>query len=827
MLLKHFFLKFLIAIYITVSISSVQAQIDPRNVLVRWQTSDEYDGKENLDLKLCIKNSSRSVLDLGRTDLWFTSMYPVVQREDKAYTITDNGGNLFRIRFKDELSLGPQDSIMITYASQFPIFNKSIVPNGFYFQNRANPSLFFPVKLEATPVLPSAADQNSFWRELYKKNVARQVSSQQKIILPSPASAKLKNGQLKFSGKVGYWLDKGFEDLEINMMEFASDFPNLSFVPVEVNPKLTIIKKDGYAREGYSLNIDKKGVHIEASSSAGAFYALQSLRSLLPAAAFNALELRFPFASIKDAPRFAYRGLMIDVARNFKSKSTIIKYLDMMSKYKLNTFHFHFSDDEGWRIEIPSLPELTQIGANRTPLYLENKGIQPIYGSGGFSTSSDFLSRADFVEILKYAKDHYITVVPEIETPGHGRAAIKAMEARYYNYLAKGDTIEANKYLLHDNADTSVYTSAQYWHDNVMNPALPSVYVFLATVIEEFKAMYLDAGLELKKISLGGDEVPRGVWEGSPKIRQLMDSLGMISVNEVWPYYVQQINKICIEKGVTQAGWEEIGMVNKGDGMVVNENLSSLNMELDVWNNLIGGGNEDLAYRLANAGYKTVFISASNNYFDMAWNANFTEPGLNWATYADLYQSYLFMPKNFFTNIHLMSKGIVFEEGHFKDKIRLNENARDNLIGIKGGLWAETVQNERRLDYMIFPRLFSLAERAWAPRKGYEKDNVFDQKAFNKDYSELINTIGNKELPKIASEIKFRLPAVGVLEKNGKLYANTEYPGFTIYYTEDGSKPTKNSPVYNNGVKIKKGHSYSFATISDDGRRSTVSLIQL
>ncbi|MGO1243453.1 MAG: family 20 glycosylhydrolase [Sphingobacterium sp.] len=826
MSLRNVFVRLLFFVCMLGSTLCVRAQMDPRNVTLHWQISDEYNATDSLDLILTIKNMGSDVFDLGDFDLWFTSIYPIIAQQDKLYTITDNGGNLFCVRFNGDLVIQPRDSISLRYTSQFPIFNTSIIPNGFYFQDREVPSLFFPVELDGSPIVVTADAQNTFWAELYDKNETRQSSSRQKLILPTPASLDLKKGELVLSGDVSYQIDEAFDEFGKDIVEFASLFEGLSFTPSRDSPKLSIIAAKSYPREAYGLVIDENGIKIKASTTTGVFYALQTLRSVLETDMLSANEVAFPFLTIEDAPRFTYRGLMIDIARNFQSKNTIIKYLDIMSRYKLNTFHFHFSDDEGWRIAMPSLPELTEIGANRTPLFAEQSGIQPVYGSGGYATSGDFLSRADFVEILKYAKNHHITIVPEIETPGHGRAAIKAMEVRYQRYLAQGDTVEAKKYLLNDFADTSVYTSAQYWHDNVMNPALPSVYTFLATVIDDFKAMYSDAGLELKKISLGGDEVPTGVWEGSPQVRALMDRTGMTSVNEVWPYYVQQIHKICAQRGIVQAGWEEIGMVNKGAGMDVNGEFTTVAMQLDVWNNLIGGGNEDLAYRLANAGYNTVFISASNNYFDMAWNSNFVEPGLKWATYADIYQSYLFMPENFFANIDLTVKGAKFEKSYFKDKVRLNEKGRAHLIGIKGGLWAETVVDEKRLDYMVFPRFFSLAERAWSPRKDYENDGPFDREAFNKDYSELINTIGQKELPKIASKVKFRLPAVGVRERNGELYANTEYPGFAIHYTVDGSMPSRTSPVYREGIRVEKGHSYSFATITDDGRSGTVSTIQ-
>src|SRR5690606_9556032 len=134
-----------------------------------------------------------------------------------------------------------------------------------------------------------------------------------------------------------------------------------------------------------------------------------------------------------------------------------------------------------------------------------------------------------------------------------------------------------------------------------------------------------------------------------------------------------EVNALAKEEGLQMAGWEGFGMVNRGKGMVVNDALSGGKMQLDVWNNLIGGGQEDLAYRLANAGYPTVFISANNNYFDMAWDTHFEEPGLKWATYADLYQSFTFLPEHFFANIHHSVNGAKYEKGFFADKVRLNE----------------------------------------------------------------------------------------------------------------------------------------------------------
>ncbi|WP_437920578.1 family 20 glycosylhydrolase [Sphingobacterium sp. LRF_L2] len=795
-------------------------------VALHWHKTLDYNGVDKLDLKLVLKNVGSKALLLAEKDLWFNAIFPISEKKTDVYEISNENGNLFRIRFADGLQLAIRDSLEVTYTSKYPILNVSNVPNGFYLQSRTNPNEYLSVSLEASPLQLSVENVNNYWSQLYMKNASRQVSTNSHTILPTPSSLKERKGKFTLRGQITYCIDPSFEGELPNLEAFVSRFKHISFVRNAGKGGLEIKKVTTLGKEAYKLYITKKGIVIEATDPAGVFYAIQSLQSLLGVSDFEALEVELPILEISDEPRFAYRGFMLDIARNFKDKSTILKYLDLMARFKLNTFHFHFIDDEGWRIAISSLPELTEIGANRTPEFLTNKGIQPAYGSGAEKLEKDFLTREDFIEILRYAKQRHITVVPEIETPGHARASIKAMEVRYHRYMEQGNRTEAERYLLHDFDDHSVYSSAQYWTDNVMNVALPSVYSFIGVVLDEFKSMYTAAGLKLNKVSLGGDEVPSGAWEHSPKIKSLMDSLQLKSVYEVWPYYIKRVNELCEDRGLQMAGWEEMGMVNRGNGMEVNEQLASTNIQLDVWNNLIGGGQEDLTYRLANAGYQTAYISANNNYFDMAWDTNFAEPGLKWATYADLYQSYTFLPANFFGSIHQTVNGSKYKTGYFNNKVRLNEKGKSNLLGVKGGLWAETVATEDRLDYMVFPRFFALAERAWAPEKSYESDAVLDVDAFNRDYSSLLNKIGFNELPKLASSVKFRLPGVGVKEEKGKLYANTEYPGFNIYYTEDGSSPALSSIRYTDPIKVAKGQIYNFVVIDAEGRKGVVSVIQ-
>lgn len=808
------------------SMSSLFVQGQDLNL--KWDYGKTYDGKDDLGLQLTLLNKFDNTLKLNDYALWFSSMYPIKEGNFGAYTIHNRNGNLYSIDFHNQ-SVAPQDSLLISYQSPYPIAHTSLIPNGFYLQHHKDHKDVIEIGDPTITALKlSTAEQQQFLSALYEKNAARSGDANQ-LILPTPMSIKEGRGTLRLSGSVGYYIDAAF-NFEVNMFqEFAAQLGQLSFTEAQQNAaKVRVLFDKTLGEEEYMLSISSTGVEIKAGKPSGAFYAIQSVKSLMTADQLNGIgSVNLPYLEVHDKPRYEYRGLMIDIARNFKDKQVILKYLDLMAMYKINKLHLHFIDDEGWRLEIPALPELTDIGSVRSPYFQDGQSLQPAYGSGTAVTNGHYLSKADFQEILKYAAARYITVIPEIETPGHARAAIKAMEARYNRLMAQGKQKEAEEYLLYEAEDKSVYSSAQYWNDNVMNPALPSVYRFLDVVITEIQQMYTEAGLKLETISLGGDEVPSGSWENSPKIKELMAKEGFTSVYEVWPYYIARIQEICAAKGLQMAGWEEIGMVNKGNGMVVNEELAHKNMLLDVWNNVIGGGQEDLAYKLANAGYKTVFASCANYYLDMVWDKDFREPGLKWASITDLYQSFALLPESFFANMKYTEAGSKLEDSYIAGKVRLTEKGKSNLVGLKAALWQETVLTADRMDYMLLPRLYALAERAWRPAHAWENDFKFDKKAFDKTYTAFINKVGKQELPKLqqlAGGFQYRLPSVGVKQQGDKLLANVEYPGFVIHYTTDGSEPNSNSLVFpKEGIKLRKGYKVKLATVSTDGRVGRVS----
>jgi len=426
---------------------------------------------------------------------------------------------------------------------------------------------------------------------------------------------------------------------------------------------------------------------------------------------------------------------------------------------------------------------------------------------------SGFYSKEDFIDILKYAKQHYIEVIPEIEAPGHARAAVAAMTARYNRFMKEGKQKEAEEFLLYHPKDTSVYKSVQRWYRNVMDPALPSTYAFLEKVTTELQAMYKEAGAALNTIHFGGDEVPTGVWKGSPAVQELMKQDNALqTVNDLWYYFYGNLNTMLKRKSLYLSAWEEMGLrkvlKNGKTATIPNPDFANDNVHLDVWNNVIGWGAEDLAYQLANAGYKVVLSPVSNLYFDLASQKAFAEPGYYWGGYVDVDKPFYFIPFNYYKNATEDINGNKITQDYFKNKERLTPQGRQNIVGIQGLLWGETSPGAAQMEYKLLPKLLALAERAWAssPAWADEPDSLKAMKLYQQDWSRFVNVMGKRELPRLAyyaGGFQYRIPTPGAVIKNGKLFANTQFPGTIIRYTTDGSEPTADSPVYKYPVAAK------------------------
>jgi hexosaminidase len=586
---------------------------------------------------------------------------------------------------------------------------------------------------------------------------------------------------------------------------------------------LAIGKVDGQdSPEAYSLNIRAgSGIAITGNSAAGVAYGLQTLRDLMPLP--GAATPSLPEISIVDAPRFAYRGFQLDVARNFHGKQIVFKWLDLMARYKMNTLHFHLTDDEGWRLEIAGLPDLTSVGAVRGHADQPGLRLQPAYGSGPDPRDphgSGYFSRADYIEILRYANARHIEVIPEIEMPGHARAARQAMRARYARLRAAGDK-DAGRYLLDDAEDRSVYHSPQMYKDDVIDPGLDSTFAFIDHVVEQIVALHREAGAPLRTIHMGGDELANGAWENSPASLARMRKEHLASTVDLWDYFYDRVDGILRKHGLSTSGWEELASrkttLHGHPKLIPNPRFTQRGFTAWVWNNTPGA--EDYAYRLANAGYDIVLAPVTTMYMDQSYNANPEEPGVNWGAYTELDSVYDFIPFD-------MLKDAPDAARIGKDK--LTDYGKPHVRGLEATIFSETLRDPARIDYLVMPRLLAVAERAWAPDPAWATEPDANKAAalHRAAWSGFVNELGQRVLPRLDLEhagVDYRIAPPGLLPDGDRVLVNHVLPGIQLRYTSDGSEPTTNSkPV--TGPITERGL-IKVAAFDRNGRRGLVASI--
>ncbi|MEZ2339059.1 family 20 glycosylhydrolase [Mucilaginibacter sp. RCC_168] len=792
---------------------------------ITWQVVDNnYQNKNQALTALIITNSGHEVLPAGGWKFYFNSGRGFVEHAvSNNAKINQVNGDLYSITptegFKE---LKPGASTRIEYINDDPVVNATDAPEGIYLVWDAQPEKGYSItSFTVEPYKPTY--QGLITPEIVfdrNKNVADIPAGQLPKVFPTPASYQETGGVFTLDDQIRIDADKEFTKEAGQLKAGLNQLLISPIIGISKTSVISLTKVNGLAPEAYELKVTPQGVTINASTSTGAFYGVQSLKSLIPATAFAKKQksVQIPAVDVKDQPRFGYRAVMLDVARNFQPKKQVLKLLEAMSLYKLNAMHLHLTDDEGWRLELPSLPELTSVGAKRGHT-LDSKHFLPAsHGSGpdvNNTVGTGFYSRADYIEILRYATDRHIAVIPEIETPGHARAPIKAMDARYDRLMAEGKKADAEKYLLRDLNDKSEYRSVQYWNDNVIDVSLPSTYNFVETVVSDVAALYKEAGAPLQTIHFGGDEVPAHVWEKSPAYLALKASHPEIqSTNDLWYYFYGRVNDILKAKGLLLSGWEEMALrkttLDGRPAYVPNPDFTKEHLQADVWNNVLGDGQEDLAYRLANAGYKVVLTCVTNLYFDMASYKSFDEPGYYWGAFLGIDKFYSFIPFDYFKNADVDKNGNPINRSLFIGKQRLTDYGKGNIVGLQGALWAETVKSTERMDYMIFPRLLALAERAWAPDPQWatETDPVKAKQEYETAWSGFLNVLGKRELPRLSyyeGGYNYRIPKPGISLQDGKYLSNIDYPGLTIRYTTNGKDPDDKSKPYTGPVNYNGG----------------------
>lgn len=424
----------------------------------------------------------------------------------------------------------------------------------------------------------------------------------------------------------------------------------------------------GLKGEGYTLKSDKNGVEITGNSAIGTFYGMQTLIQLLPVEKSNSLAIAA--VEVSDEPRFVYRGAMLDVGRHFFPVSFVKKYIDYLALHKLNYFHWHLTEDQGWRIEIKKYPKLTEIGSKRNGSII---GRYPGKGSDN-TVEQGFYTQEEVKEIVKYASDRFITVIPEIEMPGHSGAAIAA-----YPELSCFPNEKTN---LPDNmiSDKSKQEMAngrnkvvqETWgvHADIFVPT-ENTFKFLEDVLDEVVALF-----PAKYIHIGGDEAPKDAWKKSEFCQQMIKEKGLKDEHGLQSYFIQRIEKYLNGKGRTIIGWDEI----LEGGLAPNAIVMS-------WQGEAGG------IAAAKENHQVIMTPGSHVYLDHSQTKNEKEVTIGGFLPLEKVYSYEPIPKE------------------------LNEQQAKYVLGAQGNVWTEYMANPAKVEYMIFPRLSALSEVLWSPKE--------------------------------------------------------------------------------------------------------------
>ncbi|PAO33543.1 beta-hexosaminidase [Vibrio vulnificus] len=402
----------------------------------------------------------------------------------------------------------------------------------------------------------------------------------------------------------------------------------------------------------YQLKISQEQVRVEAGSSSGFVHATASLLQLLD---YNSItqEAQLACCSISDSPRFRYRGMMLDCSRHFHSVEQVKRLINLLAHYKFNTFHWHLTDDEGWRVEIKAFPALTEIGAWRGV----DEAIEPQYTHISQRYGGVY-SQEEIKEVVAYAAQRSIMVIPEIDVPGHCRAAIKSLPE-----------------MLVEVEDDTVYRSIQNYSDNVLNPGLSTTYQFLDGVLEEIAQLF-----PAPYVHIGADEVPHGVWSNSPSCQALMKQHGYQDYKELQGHLLRHAEQKLRSLGKRMLGWEE---AQHGDKV-------SKDTVIYSWLS------EDAAVNCARQGFDVVLQPAQTTYLDMTQDYAPEEPGVDWANPLPLEKAYNYEPLA---------------------NIPADDPIHKRIWGIQTALWCEIINNPERMDYMVFPRIIALAEACWTQKE--------------------------------------------------------------------------------------------------------------
>ena len=814
-------------------------KVEDMNIKLSWgMITNMLGGESSCRAAFTIHNNADQTLGNSGWAIYYSQIPGRVTNEPNAKAIVKHiNGDWFKIIPAQNFSLSPNEQVTVHYNLSHYLIKETDAPLYPYIVryddrgkevsvSKITDYTILPFEkpeqinrgLNDVVPIPSSAHR-------YQENAVLSLLPENVLpkIIPTPVSITSPAGNLELSDalQIHYSADLSSEAKYLREM-----------LQVITGTKFTILEKDytggkaivlqtkplsinGISSEAYVLDISSaSGVSITGSDPSGVFYGIQSLMALMPVDFYimSQRKILVPTVRVEDAPRFPYRGQQLDVCRNFFSKNAVLKLMDLMAFYKLNTLQLYLSEDEGWRIEIEALPELTAVGGQRQHTSKNAAALHPSYGSGPIAYEegthgSGFYTRADFIEMLQYAEERHITMIPTINFPGHARAAIKAMEARYQHFMAKGKEQLAKEYRLIDPAENSQYSSAQGYNDNVVNVARESAYRFYETVIKSISDMYREADVPFTFFHTGGDEVPHGSWSNSLLINKLLETMPEVKnpIN-LQAHFFRRATDILENYDVKIGGWEEVVMLRDTQGRhVPNPEFVDKNVVPYFWVN--AWGQEDLAYRLANIGYEVVMCNVTDFYFDLAYDKDPEEPGLYWGGFNKTRDAYETAPLDLFKTTTTTPSGAPIDiEKTFKDRERLLPENKKNIIGVQAQLWSETIKGDQMLEYYYLPKIIGFAETAWSERDWETIANRDErEKETVKAWNVFTNILARKELPRLNSIFggyHYRIPLPGAVVENGLLKANVEFPGLDLRYTTDGSEPTIESLLFIGPVEV-------------------------
>ncbi len=827
----------ILPMFVFANLSQVSITQFTKKTALTFAVVDNYHNKDKSFIgQINLNNQSNVSLPPGVNDwaLYFHFIRPINTKEIDGLRFEHINGDLHKIvSTKDFKGLSAGDTLTLNFeASVWIAAETDFMPRAFMVYKNGQPVIFSNTDTEDMSqfVLPLTKDNqvkkfnepkdltvianaNNRYHDNAKK--LRQFSSDDintNRLIPMPKEVKFKRGQvilneqweIRYAGRLTSEVNGFLQDLEkYYHLKIPARPDNIKSVGKPLIQLLVDEELNNARKESYQLEIIKNRIKIIASDNAGAFYGLQSVLGLIDQD--EQQVIRLPKVEVKDEPRFNWRGMHYDNARNFQGKAAMFKLIEQMGRYKLNRFHWHFSDDEGWRLEIPGLPELTQVGAHRCFDLAENTCLLTQLGTGPFKSGSGngFLTRDDFIELLKFAKARHIEIIPEIESPGHARAAIKSMEARYRKLIKAGDNVSAEQYLLSDPQDKSHYKTVQNYNDNAINVCMASSYQFIDKVTYELQQMYREAGVKLNNLHFGGDEVGKGSWVDSPECKKLIQQTGnhVSGIADLKPYFTKRVANLLQVRGVSPGAWED-GLMFDTLNTFNRKELNNETFTANVWDNIWEWGVSDRAYRLANEGFQVILSHGTHLYFDHPYEAHPKERGYYWASrYTSTEKAFSYMPDNVYANADFTREGKRIDNlealvGRALPKLKKPEN----ILGMQGQIWTETIRTEQQVLEMLFPRVLSVAERAWH-KASWEADSLsdnIDTKRKDKDWLSFASALGAKELDKLyVAGIKPYLPVPGAIIEKGQLKVNVSIPNLKLEYSIDNMKSwhTYNVPV--------------------------------